>query len=594
MFFQTAKWARVNLIKDTTFEEANSFASPFRQKDTASMSSFSFAQEKIKECLSNHECGRSSISRLLEIARLDLPKRLLDLGDNIKLVENVQSDWEYVALSYCWGVHEIKAINLKSNISNSTSTPDFLTRFSITTASTIAEHMEGIPVGKIPKTIRDAIAITRRLGMRYLWVDCLCIVQDSESDWEAESPKMGSIYHRAKVTISVDRGENMDSGCFNTSDHVRSFSTNQPILKFWQRDFQSNAQAIYFREYPAGEGVRVFNSTTFGKIKKLHDDPFSHSLASRLESRAWCFQERVLSSRILHYSMSQLYWECDYCFEAEEPKLSFGVSKGFSQIYSSAFAARRLDLDVKNNVDLIMIWCYHSLEDYCGRKLTYSSDRLPAISSIARLFNLQLRSEYVAGVFATEMHVGLAWAVQNPLPHPENVAQSHFPSFSWVAHAESRIRWHRFNFRDRVHTCFFEHAEISRRSQDLYGAVESAKLTIRGRFIEISLQTSGTQEGFPKWGGGDIVATCQVCGILEGGSQSQIGHAWLDFLGFESQNAIFLELYSETDPTSLIRCIGILLYPASTTTYRRFGIAKVSMYTDEFETQCGSGAITIV
>src|SRR6201992_697456 len=232
LFFQTAEWARVDLLKDTTFEEANSFASPFRQKDTASMSSFSFAQEKIKECLSNHECGRSSISRLLEIARLDLPKRLLDLGDNIKLVENVQSDWEYVALSYCWGVHETNALNLRSNSGHPIPTPDFLTRFSLTTSSTIAEHMEDIPVGNIPNTIRDAISITRRLGIRYLWVDCLCIVQDSEDDWQTESPKMGSIYHRAKVTISVDRGDNMNSGCFNTSDQVRSFSPAQPILKF--------------------------------------------------------------------------------------------------------------------------------------------------------------------------------------------------------------------------------------------------------------------------------------------------------------------------------------------------------------------------
>ena len=84
----------------------------------------------IRQCLSEHECGRSSISRLLEIARLDLPKRLLDLGDNIKLVENVQSDWEYVALSYCWGVHETNALNLRSNSGHSIPTPDFLTRFS--------------------------------------------------------------------------------------------------------------------------------------------------------------------------------------------------------------------------------------------------------------------------------------------------------------------------------------------------------------------------------------------------------------------------------------------------------------------------------
>jgi Heterokaryon incompatibility protein (HET) len=565
-----------------------------RQKNTASLSSFAFAQERIRECLSIHDCGRSSISRLLEIARLDLPKRLLDLGDNIKLVDNVQSDWNYAALSYCWGVYELNAINLKSNDTSATTTPDFLKRFSLTTSSTISKHMENIPIEVLPKTIRDAIAITRRLGIQYLWVDCLCIIQDSDIDWEIESPKMGTIYHRAKVTISVDRGDNMDSGCFNDSDNVRSFAANQSLLKFGQHNFQSNGQAIYFREYSKGEGIRVFNSTTVDLIKKSQEDPFNHALGSRLESRAWCFQERVLSSRILHYSMSQLYWECDHCFEPEDPSLSFKVSKNGASLYSPLFTSRRASLELTNNTDLIMTWCYHMLEDYCGRKVTFPSDRLPAISSIARLFNLQLQTEYVAGIFASVVHVGLAWAAQNPQAPPDNAEQNGLPSFSWISRAENRIRWHRFNFRDRINTCQFENAEISRRSQDLYGAIETAKLTIRGRFIEISLKVSPSQEGLPRWSGSDIAATCLVSGILDGESQSRIGHAWLDFLGFESQNAIFLELYSETDPSSLMRSIGILLRPASTTTYLRFGIAKVSMYADEFEAQCGNGAITIV
>jgi hypothetical protein len=155
--------------------------------------------------------------------------------------------------------------------------------------------------------------------------------------------------------------------------------------------------------------------------------------------------------------------------------------------------ARRLKLNFTDNKDLILRWCYRTLEDYCGRRVTIPSDRLPAISSIARLFNQQLQSEYVAGVFATEIFIGLAWASLNyHLPLVKDERNIH-PSFSWVAQADKRIRWHRFSFRNVYQTCQLESAQVSRYSQDAYGAVESAKLMIRGRFIQVSLKDTQTQ-----------------------------------------------------------------------------------------------------
>lgn len=72
--------------------------------------------------------------------------------------------------------------------------------------------MRQIPLEKLPRTIRDAVTVTRSLGIRYLWVDALCIIQDSQSDWRAEAPKMMNVYRNAYLTIAATVGDNADSG----------------------------------------------------------------------------------------------------------------------------------------------------------------------------------------------------------------------------------------------------------------------------------------------------------------------------------------------------------------------------------------------
>lgn len=61
----------------------------------------------------------------------------------------------------------------------------------------------GIGFESLPALFQDAIVTTQKLGIQYLWIDSLCIIQDSEDDWQAESAKMGSVYRNAKVTIAA-------------------------------------------------------------------------------------------------------------------------------------------------------------------------------------------------------------------------------------------------------------------------------------------------------------------------------------------------------------------------------------------------------
>lgn len=121
----------------------------------------------LKECDTNHEDCITKNAKL--------PHRVLDVGCSTesRLFLHVSSEevGRYVALSYCWG---------KSHPPK-------------TTQDNLAQHLEDISVDKLPRSFQDAVTVTRNIGVQYLWIDSLCIVQDQDSDWELESSKNGRL-----------------------------------------------------------------------------------------------------------------------------------------------------------------------------------------------------------------------------------------------------------------------------------------------------------------------------------------------------------------------------------------------------------------
>lgn len=158
-----------------------------------------------------------------------------------------------MALSYCWGTGQTL----------------------VTTLENSASHMIEIPFQRLPQTIQDAIKITRNLGIRYLWVDALCIIQDSVDgkDFQQESSKMGSIYGNAYLTIAVESSESCADGFLHSRDYGR---------------------AAPLQEIP----VRIPNGEVTGSAficaPVLDEKRF-------LMRRAWAYQEQRLSRRVLHY-----------------------------------------------------------------------------------------------------------------------------------------------------------------------------------------------------------------------------------------------------------------------------------------------------
>lgn len=219
----------------------------------------------LNECLASHTmCGGWDTQTL--------PTRLLDVGDaaapdGLRLVlgEELGAKTPYLTLSYCWG--RTKPVVLMNAL-----LPAF--RASITTLT-------------LPKTIQEAVDITRRLGYRFLWVDSLCIIQDSKEDWKREAARMDQVYFYSTLTIAATVSASNEGGCYRRRNPLS-------YLPCRISGTENNGVFISHSHY-----ARTVAAVQRDAIQK-----------APLNTRAWVLQERILSRRILHFTGTTLFWDC--------------------------------------------------------------------------------------------------------------------------------------------------------------------------------------------------------------------------------------------------------------------------------------------
>jgi hypothetical protein len=145
----------------------------------------------------------------------------------------------------------------------------------------LESFMSRMPEDELTKTIRDAIWITQGLGLRYLWVDSVCIIQDSTQDWDKESASMASVYGGSTINIAASGAKDGSWGCFlkppGFIGKVHVEATRDDITKAWD----------------------IAPSLFYSSVVKGH-----------LSSRGWALQERILAPRTLHFTDTELFWEC--------------------------------------------------------------------------------------------------------------------------------------------------------------------------------------------------------------------------------------------------------------------------------------------
>ena len=321
------------------------------------------------------------------------------------------------------------------------------------TASSVNENCLGkwkteIPWESLPKTLQDAIIITRRLDLRYLWVDCLCIVQDDPEDVEKELSCMAEIYKYAYVTLSASSAKESREG-------------------FLHRRAGYFGNVAPFRLRCRWSDGTVGSFTVCEELIHRQTDPIDH--------RAWTLQERILSPRVLDYTCDQLLWKCRSRF------FSDGGWPGSAQYFKD-----RDEDDTRAYPALL--GAYHPtlfqnwntlVMDYTRRQLTFPNDKLVAISAIAEEFASLCNSKYLAGLWRKSFSEGLGWHVARaPIRRP---SEYRAPSWSWAS-VNSQVEYTRSTHPGEVISKIeLLEFDISYISAGLpFGRISSASLTVKG------------------------------------------------------------------------------------------------------------------
>ena len=348
----------------------------------------------LQDCVANHEICRERVGTIDKW----LPTRLLDTGApadpvSLRLVvgENLAGTGaKYLALSHCWG----KSVILSLKTSN------------------IEAFEEEIPFSSLPRTFQHATVAARSLGYRYLWIDSLCILQDSSEDWQYESSFMGDVYSQCDCVIAATGSKDGSGGLFR----IREPKFIEPFILRAKWSF-------YEEDYTC-----------------VNADVWTRGVAEApLNQRGWVVQERMLAPRTLHFGDHQIFWECrqlEACETMPQGLPSDLIVAGDRE--GNAFKRwmkpiKRTANDAQQVSDGPLDSWDYIVEVYMRSKLTKGEDKLIALSGMAKKMQLVLKDEYLAGLWRSSLVNGMLWWAEDADTPSKRYPLYRGPSWSWAS-----------------------------------------------------------------------------------------------------------------------------------------------------------------
>jgi hypothetical protein len=382
------------------------------------------------------------------------PTRLLELNgvsstaDYVRLIvsEHETMTGAYTTLSHQWG----KANFLQLKRDN------------------INHFLDAIAIKDLPKTFQDAINVSRKLGIHYLWIDSLCIMQDKDdlSDWFHEAELMHKVYSHSYCNLSATDGVNSSDGLYH-SRYAHNIRETKVNLYVRHHNDQVDRSASLVLEDTDRMWNRFVVQTAFHK-------------------RGWVFQERVLSPRVLHFGRHQLFWECRESQRQEkhpdELKLNFSAKWNTKSFWEKPF--------VNDEKDHSLTW-QSMITAYSGTNLTVSDDKLIALSGVAKRFASMTGDTYVAGLWRRSLERELLWYLNDAVKRSPRPTQYCAPSWSWAS-VKGQVDF-LYVMREDSLSMRVEDVRLTYATQDITGRITSGWLDLEGNLRTFRVWKQGDE-----------------------------------------------------------------------------------------------------
>ncbi|KAK2755793.1 het domain-containing protein [Colletotrichum kahawae] len=499
-------------------------------RNTASEETLQTIRGWINECTSTHPlCSKADVAKL--------PTRVIDVGsgeDDIRLHETGQSIGVYACLSHPWGKRPLVR-TLKDNFS---------------------QFKCGIPWSTLPRTFQDAIDFARRLGLQYIWIDSLCIIQDDPLDWQKEAAQMANIYQHAYVTLAASKATDSSRGLYTSS--------SDPKYQAQQLSLVNDVDDTDFPLQVCSDLIHIDGFFDFFPISR----------------RAWVYQERLLSARVVHFAGAEVNWECNSARNCECGQISAGASVLPDKIHfagslaelNGKFKGKDRELaeaasdssDMKPDYSKFSISLLQSpqwgqsvkawrqaVKQYAQLNLTFSKDRFPALAGIAKMWNPQYQDQYFAGLWRDSIHLDLLWLVYKPGRRPD---ECRAPTWSWASLEHEHQEFLRFDSdADCLNSGKGMPVQIIRITD--FGlqtgkCPEMACLVIREKGSamagEVEYERVGTSFSLVITWASAVCVSASVClvgtlsifSMIATANPGFVYHPWMGFIGFQSINIL--------------------------------------------------------
>lgn len=503
----------------------------------------------LRECESNHTlCTPPDVKppkRLIEVGSAKSLPRILDTSSKF------EEHWRYATLSHCWGDYRPLTLTIENESS----------------------FMKEIPWHLLPHTFREALEITRAVGIPYLWIDSLCIAQDDELEWQQEAVRMRDVYSGSTLAICASDASNSLGGCFLQRDEKSKRPKSDDLIQF----------SIVL----PNEGVTL-------PVRIQPNDVRLRREKGPLATRGWTLQEQLLPNRVLYCTRPETQWQCRGCHRTEAGVL-------FDEDTPSKHHGLKAFYLLGPPAELHKAWCQW-MEDYSQRTLTFPRDRFAALAGIVQQYAERSNHKHLLGSWEETLLKDLLWIRCGEVEELPNMLPG-VPSWSWL----SRCKWVSFDIWARARSLkesdIQGHAEVvevnvSWTGIPLLSDIEHTHLVLRGPVRVLKLRISPLATDYnppyldvndeqPDFSEDPIPWRC--AGQFDsGGCEDSV--AYTCFL-MQSSRLV------RADSTICIKETFLILQPSSvdgsTNTYRRVGLGHFRFGASHFEGACQK-EITII